>query len=83
MDPKNGNGNGTPVQGPNDNGWILKPRGEWIANRRAAAAAAGDHNFSQMHYARKGIITEEMEYVAKRESLAARTGPRRSGRAAA
>ena len=26
-------------------------------------------NFSQMHYARQGVITEEMEYVAKREKL--------------
>src|SRR5271169_1132362 len=25
---------------------------------------------TQMHYARKGIITEEMHYIAKRESLA-------------
>ncbi len=71
MDPKNGNGNGTPVQESNGNGWILKPRAEWIANRRAAAAAAGDHNFSQMHYARKGIVTEEMIFVAEREHIAA------------
>ena len=28
-----------------------------------------DRNFSQMHYARKGVITEEMEYVARREKL--------------
>ena len=27
------------------------------------------HNVSQMHYARKGIITPEMEYVALRENL--------------
>src|SRR5574343_1154738 len=33
--------------------------------RRAKAGA----NVSQMHYARKGIITPEMEYVALRENL--------------
>ncbi|HET7347650.1 MAG TPA: phosphomethylpyrimidine synthase ThiC [Acidobacteriaceae bacterium] len=49
---------------------ILKPRAGWIANRRAEAARTGDTNMSQMHFARKGLITEEMAYVAKRESLA-------------
>jgi phosphomethylpyrimidine synthase len=29
----------------------------------------GGRNFSQMHYARKGVITEEMEYVARCEKL--------------
>jgi len=29
----------------------------------------GVRNFSQMHYARKGVITEEMQYVAQREKL--------------
>src|SRR5256886_1980431 len=48
---------------------VPKPRTEWIAKRRAEAANSGDTNFSQMHYARKGIITEEMEYVARRERL--------------
>jgi hypothetical protein len=33
--------------------------------RRAKAGA----NVSQMHYARKGIITPEMEYIAIRENL--------------
>jgi phosphomethylpyrimidine synthase len=47
-----------------------KPREEWIARRRAADAQNGDGNFSQMHYARKGLITEEMLYVAEREKLA-------------
>ncbi|MDB5869010.1 MAG: hydroxymethylpyrimidine synthase, partial [Polaromonas sp.] len=35
------------------------------APRRAKAGA----NVSQMHYARKGIITPEMEYIAIRENL--------------
>src|SRR6202158_1605036 len=35
----------------------------------ARAAANGSRNVSQMHYARQGIITEEMDYVARREKL--------------
>src|SRR5207253_9038494 len=34
-----------------------------------AGANGAGRNVSQMHYARKGIITEEMDYVAKREKL--------------
>src|SRR3954467_14536117 len=48
---------------------VPKPRAEWIAKRRAEAAKAGDSNFSQMHYARKGIITEEMQFIAHKEKL--------------
>jgi phosphomethylpyrimidine synthase len=40
-------------------------RSEWIARRR------GDDNVSQMFYARRGLITEEMAYVAEREQLTA------------
>jgi phosphomethylpyrimidine synthase len=50
---------------------ILKPRSEWIVKRTAVAARTGDGNLSQMHFARKGLITEEMEYVARRESISA------------
>jgi phosphomethylpyrimidine synthase len=50
-----------------------RPREEWIARRRAAANETGDQNFSQMHFARKGLITEEMMYVADREKLAPET----------
>ncbi|WP_437322284.1 phosphomethylpyrimidine synthase ThiC [Sorangium sp. So ce394] len=39
-------------------------RTEWVSKR------AGSPNQSQMHFARKGIVTEEMEYVARRENLA-------------
>ena len=46
-----------------------KPREEWIARRRNEASRSGDENFSQMHYARKGLVTEEMVYVAEREKL--------------
>jgi phosphomethylpyrimidine synthase len=47
----------------------LKPREEWIVRRREQAARTGDSNVSQMHYARKGLITEEMLYVAEREKV--------------
>ena len=45
-------------------------RDAWVEMRLATAGANGaGRNVSQMHYARKGIITEEMNYVAKREKL--------------
>jgi len=34
-------------------------RDAWI-EKRTAAMNGGTRNFSQMHYARKGVITEEM-----------------------
>src|SRR5258708_22429164 len=46
-------------------------RAEWIVKRKAEAARTGDWNMSQMHFARKGMITEEMAYVAQREKIAA------------
>ena len=47
---------------------VPRPRAEWIARRKADNQ---DGNFSQMHYARKGLITEEMIYVAEREKISA------------
>src|SRR3954449_2026284 len=44
------------------------PRAGWLAKRKSENR---DANFSQMHYARQGVITEEMHYVAQREKLAA------------
>jgi phosphomethylpyrimidine synthase len=38
-------------------------RSAWIEKRK------GQANISQMHYARQGVVTEEMAYVAKRENL--------------
>jgi len=38
-------------------------RTQWVAPRR------GQANVTQMHYARQGLITEEMRYVAQREQL--------------
>ena len=61
--------NGTPASGSNGNtrnGAVSKPRAEWLARRKAQNR---DDNFSQMHYARHGQITEEMVYVAEREKL--------------
>src|SRR5579871_3086997 len=42
-------------------------RTEWVAKR------AQDKNRTQIHYARQNRITEEMEYVAKRERLSPET----------
>ncbi len=45
-------------------------RDSWIEKRLAAAASAnGGRNVSQMHYARQGVLTGEMDYVARREKL--------------
>src|SRR5438128_12433803 len=45
-------------------------RDSWVEKREAAAAGQnGSSNMSQMHLARQGVITEEMQYVAKREKL--------------
>ena len=38
-------------------------RATWVESRK------GQANVSQMHYARQGVITEEMAHVAKRENL--------------
>src|SRR5438045_6639631 len=48
---------------------VPKPRAEWLSKRHQQAARSDDQNFSQMHYARLGMITEEMEYVARKEKL--------------
>ena len=62
MSPNNGispsNGNGVP-----------KPRAEWITKRREHAAGTGDNNVTQMHFARQGLVTEEMAYVAHIERI--------------
>ncbi len=54
-------------QGHDPKDGIPKRRAAWIAPR----VARGDTNFSQMHYARKGVVTEEMKYVAAREGMEA------------
>src|SRR5262249_15482479 len=45
---------------------VPKPRAEWIAKRKNENK---DGNFSQMHYALRGVITEEMAYIAAKEKL--------------
>jgi phosphomethylpyrimidine synthase len=50
---------------------VAKPREEWLRKRREEAARSSDNNFSQMHFARRDVVTEEMEYVAQREKLPA------------
>ena len=42
-------------------------RAAWVQAR----LDRGDENLSQMHYARKGVITEEMAFVAEREGVSA------------
>ncbi len=58
---------------PEDNGQLGPDRSGGVpqfpnAVKRPLRAKAGG-NVSQMHYARQGIITPEMEYVAERENL--------------
>jgi phosphomethylpyrimidine synthase len=69
---------------PQDNGYLtkgaediarVKDRGaleEFPGLRRAPLRAKPGACVTQMHYARKGIITPEMEYVAIRENLGRR-----------
>ncbi|OAB36974.1 phosphomethylpyrimidine synthase ThiC [Paenibacillus macquariensis subsp. defensor] len=57
---------------PEDNG---NARGKAVAEvfpalQRNPLRAKRKHNVTQMHYARKGIITAEMEYIAIRENVA-------------
>ena len=58
---------------PEDNGQLGPDRSGGVdpfpnVKRKVLRAKAGA-NVSQMHYARRGIITPEMEYVATRENL--------------
>jgi phosphomethylpyrimidine synthase len=61
MNPKNGTSANGSGHDP-----VPKPRADWLTRRKAENA---DGNFSQMHYARQGRVTEEMLYVAEREKL--------------
>src|SRR4051794_35902789 len=58
---------------PEDNGQLGPDRSGGVQAfpnvRRRVLRAKPGHNVSQMHYARRGIITPEMEYVAERENL--------------
>src|ERR1700730_13351993 len=51
-------------------GGSMGMRDAWIEKRlRETAAANGSRNVSQMHYARHGVITQEMAFVAGREKI--------------
>jgi phosphomethylpyrimidine synthase len=67
---------------PRDNGYLTAGHAEFASQRetkgalqpfpglkRAPRRAILDGNVTQMHYARKGIVTPEMEYIAVRETL--------------
>ena len=58
---------------PEDDGYRTEDRADQIDRfpglRRPIRRAKDGANVSQLHYARKGIITAEMEYVAIRENL--------------
>ncbi|HYI48846.1 MAG TPA: phosphomethylpyrimidine synthase ThiC [Allosphingosinicella sp.] len=58
---------------PEDNGQLGPDRSGGVQPfpnvRRTVLRAKAGANVSQMHYARKGIVTPEMEYVAARENL--------------
>src|SRR5215211_5759441 len=58
---------------PEDNGQLGPDRSGGVQpfpnTRKRILRARPGANVSQMHYARRGIITPEMEYVAHRENL--------------
>jgi phosphomethylpyrimidine synthase len=67
---------------PRDNGYLTAGHAEYASRRETRGAlqpfpglkrdphhAAAGANVSQMHYARRGVITPEMEYIATRETL--------------
>jgi hypothetical protein len=53
------------LQGVDPRTGLPKPRAAWVARREAR----GDSNPTQMFYAKQGIITEEMAFVAAREDM--------------
>ncbi len=65
----------TGPQGHDLQAGLPRLRQPWIERR----LARGDGNFSQMHYARLGEITEEMRFVALRENVAPGVRARRGG----
>src|SRR5215218_4189518 len=58
---------------PEDNGQLGPDRSGGVQPfpnvRKRVLRARANHNVTQMHYARRGIVTPEMEYVAVRENL--------------
>jgi len=71
---------------PRDNGYLTAGHAEFASQRetkgqpfpglkRAPRRAAEEGNVTQMHYARRGIVTPEMEYIAVRETLGRQVVP--------
>ncbi|HTW31369.1 MAG TPA: phosphomethylpyrimidine synthase ThiC, partial [Candidatus Sulfotelmatobacter sp.] len=59
--------NGNNGNGSNGSSYpVPQPRAEWLARRKQSNR---DGNFSQMHYARHGVITEEMSFIAHKEKI--------------
>ncbi|WP_379970776.1 phosphomethylpyrimidine synthase ThiC [Ectobacillus sp. sgz5001026] len=58
---------------PVDNGYTeddIRANLEWFPNRTTAPLRAKEgQNVTQMHYAKQGVITSEMEYIAIRENM--------------
>lgn len=60
---------------PEDNGFFTEEKAEqrgaerFPGLTRKPLRAKSGHNVTQLHYARKGIITPEMEYIAIREGM--------------
>ncbi|MGM0882645.1 MAG: phosphomethylpyrimidine synthase ThiC [Bacillota bacterium] len=60
---------------PEDNGFFTEEKAEqrgaerFPGLTRQPLRAKSGHNVTQLHYARKGIITPEMEYIAIREGM--------------
>src|ERR1700726_4829848 len=57
----------TSTNGNGSNGYnVPQPRAEWLARPKNENTTG---NFSQMHYARRAVITGEMKYIAHREKI--------------
>jgi phosphomethylpyrimidine synthase len=56
----------TSTNGNGSNGYVPQPREDWLARRKQENKTG---NFSQMHYARQSVITEEMSFIAHKEKL--------------
>jgi phosphomethylpyrimidine synthase len=72
---------GSYTQRHNENGSKNGGRTERFpdASRRPILRAKPGDNVSQMHYARRGIVTPEMEYIAIRENLGREEAYKRNG----
>ncbi len=60
---------------PEDNGFATSEVEVFDRKNRKPLRAKNGANVSQMHYARKGIITPEMEYIAIRENIGRKMNP--------